>query len=248
MEIKVCFNTKGRSQRMSEAIQIAEKLKGHQEGTFMMVSCKEFSKEVQDLLQLVKSWSRTEVEINGRKINGEDFWLAWEALLCKRSCRGTCKLVQGDNWWQEIVKALGLKGEIPVYDSELAPECWFKRWGSEALLDISENDFRIDGDKLVEAYKNKFQIIGVVCPKYKESSYLEEIRKIDKNRVFQYKYQKPYWEEDSELGYSFTPGEELFDQLEEKQRERMQELVVLIADEVEKRLLNVLEKYNIKNR
>ncbi|WP_099291265.1 hypothetical protein [Butyricimonas sp. Marseille-P3923] len=246
MEIKISFNMRGRSERVPDAIRIAEKLKGQQEGTFMVVNCKEFSKEVQELLHLVIYWRRTEFEINGLKIEIKDFWLLKEVLLCKRNCRGNCKLVQGDDWWKGIIKALGLNGKIPVYDSKDEPECWFRHCGSEALLDISENNFRVDRDKLIEAYKNKFQVIDVVCPKYKESPYIEEIKKMDNDKVFQYKYQKPAWEDEDELEVGITPGEELFEQLEERQQERMQEFVMLVADEVEKRLLKILDRDDMK--
>lgn len=237
MELKLKFNSKSSSPSIKNALKLSERFKPKIVDNTVTVETNELTEDFKKLLEIVAHLSKTEFTANGINIDSRGYKLR-QILFCPKvkRCKGECSI---DSYqWEEINFLLGLRerDENEMYSTELFKESTFDQFGRNILVDYNTKEFTIDRDSLINSYNENFQLAQIFCPKYKPSKYLEKLSKFNPKQTFQIPEEKPYNLFD----------EETLEKLNSQKNNEREELINLIGDEVEKRMIKILSELKLK--
>jgi len=239
MEITFEIKGKGHKPSIRKTLQLTERFNNTSNNHSVLVEVEELSEDFANLMWTIAHLSKTNLTVDGVQIGNRGYKLQ-EILTCPKfdRCKGECTV---DSYlWDSITYFLGLRkgrknNELDISDFD---ESIFDRFGRNILVDFNENEFTINRDRLLEAYHEHFQLEKMLCSKFIECKYLEDISDFDRQQTFNIR------KEDNNVGKLSASNEDSSDEIKKKNQKAQQELLNRIGDVVEERIRRIISEIN----
>ena len=142
-------------------------------------------------------------------------------------------------FWENITYLLGLRKLTKNEEYSIGgfEESIFDQFGRNILVSVNKKGFTIDRDMLITSYYEHYKIPMFLCAKFKESPFVKEIQKFEKEATFPIKSEDDLFDANSLL------DEKTIEEIKITNEKEQNELIIKIGDEVEKRIRKIFEEY-----